>query len=115
VQDKRLDRFGQVERTDKTEIPRGLNYKMKHVQYDVEYDSLFRHYARYIMKRVMNWQELRNQSQCEDIRNWRIFRHSIRTKSMLLEEETDGRRRNRSVLFNDSVNCQGYIAPVVNG
>ena len=66
------------------------------------------------MKRVMNWQELRNQTQCEDTRNWRIFRNSIRIKSMLQEEEMEERTRNRSVLFNDSVNGQGYIASVVN-
>jgi len=62
----------------------------------------------------MNRQELRNQTQCEDTRNRRIFRSSIRTKSTLQEEQTEDRTRNRSVLFNDSVYGQGYIAPVVN-
>ena len=66
------------------------------------------------MKWAMNWQELRNQRQCEDTRNWRIFRNSIRTKSMLQEEEIGDRTRNRSGLFVDSVYSQGYIAPVVN-
>jgi len=68
------------------------------LQYDVEYDSSLRHYARYVMKRVMNWQELRNQTQCEDTRNWRNFRKSIRTKSMLQEEEMEERTRNRSFI-----------------
>ena len=66
------------------------------------------------MKRVMNWQELRNQTHCDDTRNWRILRNSIRTKSMLQEEEMGDRTRNRNILFNDSVNGQIYIAPVVN-
>jgi len=118
VQEIQLERFGQVERTDKTGIPRGkfwLHFKRKHVlQYDVEYDSSLRHFDRYVMKMVMNWQELRNQRQCEDTRNWRIFRNSIRTKCTLQEEDMGDRTRNRSVLFDDSLYGQVYIAPVVN-
>jgi hypothetical protein len=33
---------------------------------------------------------------------------------MLQEEEMEDRTRNRSVLFDDCVNGEGYIAPVVN-